>query len=106
MSKLQVSKRGRNVIASPIRKFLPYVQAAEKKGIKVIKVNVGDPDLVPPQEFFKVIRNYAGRTLGYTPSPGIPTSRCPDWCFYFLPEPTKEIKNITGYRWQMTISSK
>ena len=49
MAKLQVAKRARNVIASPIRKFLPFVQATEKKGIKVIKINVGDPDLVPPQ---------------------------------------------------------
>ena len=72
MQKLQVSKRGQNVIASPIRKFLPFVQDAEKKGIKVIKINVGDPDLQPPQEFFKVIRKYAGKSLPYTPSPGIP----------------------------------
>lgn len=72
MPKLQVSKRGQNVIASPIRKFLPFVMATEKKGIKVIKINVGDPDLQPPQEFFKVVRAYAGRSLPYTPSPGIP----------------------------------
>jgi aspartate aminotransferase len=82
MSKLQVSKRGRDVIASPIRKFLPYVQAAEKKGIKVFKINVGDPDLVPPQEFFKVIRAYAGKTLPYTPSPGIPAHTAA-WQTYF-----------------------
>ncbi len=72
MPKLQVSKRAQNVIASPIRKFLPFVQAAEKKGIKVYKVNVGDPDLRPPREFFKIIRNYSDRSLGYTPSPGVP----------------------------------
>jgi aspartate aminotransferase len=72
MMKLNVSKRGQNVIASPIRKFLPFMWAAEKKGIKVFKINVGDPDLQPPQEFFKVIHQYAGKTLGYTPSPGIP----------------------------------
>ncbi len=82
MSKLQVSKRGRDVIASPIRKFLPYVQATEKKGIKVIKINVGDPDLVPPQDFFKVIRAYAGKTLPYTPSPGIPAHTAA-WQTYF-----------------------
>lgn len=82
MTKLQVSKRGQNVIASPIRKFLPFVQATEKKGIKVIKINVGDPDLVPPQEFFKVIRAYAGKTLPYTPSPGIPAHTAA-WQKYF-----------------------
>ncbi len=82
MKKLEVSKRGRNVIASPIRKFLPFMEATEKKGIKVFKINVGDPDLVPPQEFFKVIRKYAGKTLGYTPSPGIPAHTAA-WQKYF-----------------------
>jgi len=82
MQKLQVSKRGQNVIASPIRKYLPFVIAAEKKGIKVFKINVGDPDLVPPQEFFKVIRAYAGKSLPYTPSPGIPAHTAA-WQKYF-----------------------
>ncbi|MDE2312263.1 MAG: pyridoxal phosphate-dependent aminotransferase [Patescibacteria group bacterium] len=82
MAKLVVSKRGRDVIASPIRKFLPFMQATEKKGIKVYKINVGDPDLQPPQEFFKVIRHYAGKTLGYTPSPGIPAHTAA-WQKYF-----------------------
>jgi aspartate aminotransferase len=82
MSKLEVSRRGQSVIASPIRKFLPFVQAVEKKGIKVFKINVGDPDLVPPQEFFKVVRAYAGKTLPYTPSPGIPAHTAA-WQKYF-----------------------
>jgi len=71
MAKLQVSKRGQNVIASPIRKFLPLMQAAEAKGTKVFKVNVGDPDLVPPRAFFDVVKKYNPSTLGYAPSPGI-----------------------------------
>lgn len=82
MNKLEVSHRGQNVIASPIRKFLPFMQATEKKGIKVFKINVGDPDLEPPREFFKVIRKYAGKTLGYTPSPGIPAHTAA-WQKYF-----------------------
>jgi aspartate aminotransferase len=82
MKKLEVSKRGKNVIASPIRKFLPFVQDAEKKGVKVIKINVGDPDLEPPKEFFKVIRDYAGKSLPYTPSPGIP-GHTAAWQKYF-----------------------
>ena len=40
------------------------------------------PDLVPPQEFFKVIRAYAGKTLPYTPSPGIPAHTAA-WQKYF-----------------------
>ncbi len=71
MKKLEISKRGQNVIASPIRKFLPFLQATEAKGVKVFKLNVGDPDLVPPKEFFKVLQKYNPNTLGYAPSPGI-----------------------------------
>jgi len=82
MNKLLTSKRGQDVIASPIRKFLPFMQATEKKGIKVFKINVGDPDLQPPKEFFDVIKKYPGRTLGYTPSPGIPEHTA-SWQKYF-----------------------
>ncbi len=73
MPKLQVSKRGQNVIASPIRKFLPLLQATEAKGIKVFRLNVGDPDLEPPREFFNIVKKFPTETLGYAPSPGIKT---------------------------------
>lgn len=82
MAKLQVSKRGRDVIASPIRKFLPLMQAAEGRGIKVFKVNVGDPDLVPPKAFFNVVKKYNPSTLGYAPSPGI-KAHTQAWLKYF-----------------------
>jgi aspartate aminotransferase len=82
MRKLQVSKRGRNVTASPIRKFLPFVQVAEKKGIRVFKINVGDPDLEPPKDFFKSIRAYNQKTLSYAPSPGI-TEHTKAWQKYY-----------------------
>ena len=71
MTKLEVSKRGQNVIASPIRKFLPLMQAAQDRGVKVFKLNVGDPDLSPPPQFLQTIKGYKESTLGYAPSPGI-----------------------------------
>jgi len=71
MTKLKVSKRAQNVIASPIRKFLPFLQAMEAKGIKVFRLNVGDPDLAPPKEFFNVVRKHPQSSLSYAPSPGI-----------------------------------
>lgn len=71
MAKLEVSKRAQNVIASPIRKFLPFMQQAEKDGVKVYKINVGDPDLEVPPAFLKTVKAYADKTLGYAPSPGI-----------------------------------
>jgi aspartate aminotransferase len=68
---LNVSKRAESVIASPIRKFLPLVKAAEKKGIKIFKLNVGDPDLTPPSQLLATIKKYRQKNLGYAPSPGI-----------------------------------
>ncbi|MES2023060.1 MAG: pyridoxal phosphate-dependent aminotransferase [Patescibacteria group bacterium] len=67
----KVSNRGVNVIASPLRKFLPFVQDAENRGIKVYKLNTGDPDLDTPAEFFNEIKNYKSKNLPYAPSPGI-----------------------------------
>ena len=71
MAKLEVSKRGQKVIASPIRKFLPLMQAAEAKGTKVFRLNVGDPDLAPPPQFLQTVKKYNLPTLAYAPSPGI-----------------------------------
>ncbi len=68
---LQVSKRTQKIIASPIRKFLPLVLEAEKKGVKVFKLNVGDPDLEPPIQFWRMLKNYKSKNLPYAPSPGI-----------------------------------
>jgi aspartate aminotransferase len=71
MAQLQISQRGQNVIASPIRKFLPLMQAAAARGTRVFRLNVGDPDLSPPPQFLATIRKYKQKTLGYAPSPGI-----------------------------------
>lgn len=69
---LKVSKRTQQLIASPIRKFLPLVVQAEKKGIKVYKINVGDPDIAPPSQFLQTIKKYNKKNISYAPSPGIP----------------------------------
>jgi len=66
-----VSNRGQKVIASPIRKFFPFIQEAEKKGIKVYKLNTGDPDLSASDSFWNEIRNYKNKNLPYAPSSGI-----------------------------------
>jgi len=82
MKKLEVSKRAQNVIASPIRKFLPLMQAAAKRGTHIFKLNVGDPDLEPPKAFYDVVRKYSEPTLGYAPSPGI-TRHTAAWLKYY-----------------------
>lgn len=68
---VKTSLRSNRVLASPIRKFLPLVRQAEARGIEVIKLNVGDPDIAPDPSFLRNVKNYQARTVPYAPSPGI-----------------------------------
>ncbi len=68
---MKVSNRVEKVIASPIRKFLPMVLAAEKRGIKVFKVNVGDSDIAVPEIFLKTVKKYKDKNIKYAPSSGV-----------------------------------
>jgi hypothetical protein len=45
---LSISQRGRQMPPSPIRKLVPYAEAAKKKGIKVYHLNIGQPDIETP----------------------------------------------------------
>lgn len=58
------------------------MQAAETRGTKVFKINVGDPDLTPDARFLKVIKQYKEPTIGYAPSPGI-VSHMKAWQKYY-----------------------
>ncbi len=82
MSTPKISDRGAEVIASPLRKFLPFMYETEKQGVKVYKMSAGDPDLEVPEDFFKEIRNYASKNLPYAPSPGIP-AHIEAWIKYY-----------------------
>ena len=56
--------------ASPIRKLVPYADMAEKKGIHVYHLNIGQPDLQTPNVYFDRIRNFNG-VDAYTNSAGL-----------------------------------
>ncbi len=66
----RLSKRAIETTPSPMRKFLPLILASEKKGIKFFKLNVGDPDILPPPRFLSEVRKYKGPMVPYAPSPG------------------------------------
>ncbi len=82
MASLHISERGQNVIASPIRKFLPLMQEAIKRGIKVYPLNTGDPDLEVPPVFFDRVKHFEDKNLHYAPSPGI-ASHVEAWLKYY-----------------------
>jgi len=82
MRTLDISQRGQHVIASPIRKFLPLMQDAQKRGITVHQLNTGDPDLQTPDAFFEAVKSYSSRNLHYAPSPGI-AAHVAAWIQYY-----------------------
>ena len=69
-SKLQISKRGDEMPASPIRKLAPLAYAAEDRGIKIYRLNIGQPDLPTPQKALDALKTYNCNILEYSPSQG------------------------------------
>ena len=67
---LQISQRGIEMPASPIRKLAPLAYAAEDRGVKIYRLNIGQPDLPTPQKALDVLKTVARKTLEYSPSQG------------------------------------
>lgn len=66
----QISERGLQMPASPIRKLSPLSDAAKKRGVKVYHLNIGQPDLPTPQVALDAIKSIDRTTLEYSPSDG------------------------------------
>src|SRR5688500_1741682 len=72
---LPISDRGKQMPASPIRKLVPFAEAARKKGIKVYHLNIGQPDIETPPQIMDAVRNSEIRVLEYSHSAGNETYR-------------------------------
>jgi len=70
---LQISERGRQMPASPIRKLAPLADAAKKRGVRVYHLNIGQPDLETPEPMRRRLAA-APPVFAYTPSGG--TAEC------------------------------
>jgi len=55
---------------SPIRKLVPFAEAAKKKGIKVYHLNIGQPDIETPPAILDAVRNADIKVLEYSHSAG------------------------------------
>ena len=44
-----LSSKSRILPASPIRKLVPYAEAAARQGVKIYHLNIGQPDIPTPQ---------------------------------------------------------
>lgn len=67
---LNISHRGQAMPASPIRKLVPYAEAAKKKGIKVYHLNIGQPDIETPKMVLDAVRHSDFKVLEYSHSAG------------------------------------
>ena len=70
-----ISQRACDMPSSPIRKLFPLAERAMQKGIKIYRLNIGQPDIETPQEGLDALRNIDRKVLEYSPSDGFRSLR-------------------------------
>lgn len=71
----KISHKGQVMPASPIRKLVPYSEAAKKAGKNVIHLNIGQPDIDSPKVALDAIRNIQLSVIEYSHSAGFESYR-------------------------------
>ena len=56
-----------------MRKFHPLAVKAVESGKKIYHLNIGQPDIPTPIEYFEAIKAFNDKTLAYAASPGVPS---------------------------------
>lgn len=67
----KISKKGMSMPASPIRKLVPYAEAAKGRGVHVFHLNIGQPDIETPEIALQAVRNFDQKVVAYSHSAGI-----------------------------------
>ena len=70
-----VSYRGNIMPSSPIRKLTGAAREAEKRGIRVFRLNIGQPDIPTPPQAIEALHRINRSVLEYSPSEGIESLR-------------------------------
>ena len=70
-----ISHRGAQMPPSPIRKLVPFADAAKKRGTKVYHLNIGQPDIETPKTILDAVRHTDMKVLEYSPSAGFDSYR-------------------------------
>tara|TARA_R110000868_G_scaffold258628_3_gene516180 strand:- start:9781 stop:10971 length:1191 start_codon:yes stop_codon:yes gene_type:complete len=70
-----ISRRGAAMPESPIRKLVPFAEAAIKRGIKIIHLNIGQPDIKTPKIALDAVKNNTLEVLSYSRTEGAETYR-------------------------------
>lgn len=72
---MHISERGLQVPPSPIRKLVPFAEMAKDKGVTVHHLNIGQPDVPTPQQFFDAVATFPDKVVAYGHSLGFATLR-------------------------------
>ncbi len=67
---MNISERMLKIEHSPIRKFNKYALEAQKRGIKIYRLNIGQPDIETPQCFMDAIKGFDSKVIAYSESGG------------------------------------
>ncbi|WP_149304767.1 pyridoxal phosphate-dependent aminotransferase [Pareuzebyella sediminis] len=70
-----ISRKGSSMPESPIRKLVPFSEEAKKKGVKVIHLNIGQPDIETPKVALDAVKNNTLTVLEYSRTEGSETYR-------------------------------
>ena len=65
-----ISKKGNKIHPSPIRKLVPYADDAKKRGIEILHLNIGQPDIKSPVESLNAVKETDLDLLKYEYSQG------------------------------------
>lgn len=67
----KISLKGQKMPESPIRKLVPYAEAAKSKGRTVYHLNIGQPDIETPEVALNAVKNYDEKVIAYSHSAGV-----------------------------------
>ena len=81
MIRIKLSNRARNTPPSPIRKLAHLANNAKKSGIHVYHLNIGQPDIESPKEFFDGLHLFGQKVVAYEQSQGN-EGLCTAWSKY------------------------
>lgn len=79
---LSISDKGKAMPASPIRRLVPFAEEAMKKGNRVYRLNIGQPDIQTPDVALNAIRNIDLKVIEYSHSAGNESYRLKLAAFY------------------------
>ena len=69
---MKLSSKMQRCGLSPMRKFNSFAAEAEKRGVQILHLNIGQPDVKTPEVFYDALKDFKDPVLSYAPSGGIP----------------------------------